>query len=103
MLWLYLALAVLPDGRRITVGDAAVLLFEQRSDEGDEKTVQQVMDILERWSILTAAGGTCSMHEAHASFARKNLVDRGDVRRPAVERWVDHISWTPSGQQSYAS
>ena len=89
---LYLSLAVLPDGHAFTVKDAAVLLYDRPPSAEDEVAVASVVQVLERWSVLHSEQGTFRMHDAHSSFARENLMDRGDVRRPAVRRWVRSIS-----------
>eukprot|EP00752_Nemacystus_decipiens_P012273 g10879.t1 len=91
--WLYLSLAVMPDGHPFSVKDAAVLLFDRVPSADDEASVRGVLDILERWTIVRSAEmGVLRMHDAHSSFARENLMDRGDVRRPASKRWVSRIS-----------
>ena len=95
---LYLSLAVLPDGHPFTVTDAAVLLHGRSPDEKDITSVDiasagEVVETLERWAVvLRSAEGNYRMHDAHSSFARSHLLDRGDVRRSALERWVWCIS-----------
>lgn len=95
--WLYLALAVMPDGHLFSLRDATVLVYGQEYSPEDEQAVENVLDILERWSIVRAGDGArthrkyCT-HDAHLNFARESLKDRGDIRRPAVDRWVEHIS-----------
>ena len=89
---LYLSLAVMPDGHAFTVKDAAALLFDRTPSPNDEESVRGVVDILERWTIVRSTEGTYRMHDAHSSFARENLMDRGDVRRPALKRWVRYLS-----------
>lgn len=95
--WLYLALAVMPDSHAFSVSDAAVLLYDRDSEsvlgEEERAALEKVLGVLERWSILRAAGGVrFRMHDAHSSFARESLMDRGDVRRVALKRWVRHLS-----------
>lgn len=95
--WLYLALAVVPDGHAFGLGEASVLVYGQEHSPEDEQAVAKVLDILERWSIVEKGGGSNThlnyrMHDAHANFARESLKDRGDVRRPALNRWTEHIS-----------
>lgn len=95
--WLYLALAVVPDGHAFSLGEATVLVYGQEHSPDDEQAVAKVLDILERWSIVEKGGGSnphpnYRMHDAHANFARESLKDRGDVRRPALDRWTEHIS-----------
>lgn len=90
--WLYLALGALPDGHPFRVKDAAVLLYDRMGNVEEEEAVGRVVETLERWSILTSVDGKFRMHDAHSSFARESLLDRGDVRRPAVKRWVAFIS-----------
>ncbi|CAN0159406.1 unnamed protein product, partial [Pylaiella littoralis] len=89
---LYLSLAVLPDGHAFTVKDAAVLLYDRMPSLEDETSVCGVVDVLERWSVVSLVEGKFHMHDAHSSFAREGLKDRGDVRRRAVKRWVRYIS-----------
>ncbi|CAM9623475.1 unnamed protein product [Ectocarpus sp. 6 AP-2014] len=97
---LYLSLAVLPDGREFTVRDAAVLLYDRKPSPEDEASAAGVVKILERWSVLRSIKdgsapvprNTYVMHDAHSGFARDNLMDRGDVRRPALVRWTRYIS-----------
>eukprot|EP00752_Nemacystus_decipiens_P012279 g10885.t1 len=88
---LYLALAVMPDGHEFTVKDAAVLRFDAPSP-ADEASVRGVLGVLERWTIVQVTDGTYQMLDAHATFAREKLMDRNDVREPAVTRWVAQIS-----------
>lgn len=90
--WLYLALGALPDGHPFGVMDAAALLYDRNVSAEDEAAVREVVDTLERWSILRTSSGKYRMHDDHSSFARENLMDRGDVRRPAAKRWVKRIS-----------
>lgn len=95
--WLYLALAVMPDGHSFSLRDATVLVYGQEYSLEDEQAVEYVLDILERWSIVRAGGGTLAqrkycMHDAHLNFARESLKDRGDIRRPAVDSWIEQIS-----------
>lgn len=90
--WLYLSLGVLPDAHAFLVREAGVLLYDRQCSTEDEQAVEEVVQTLERWSILRAGDGRYRMHDAHAAFARQNLADRGDVRRPAVRRWVRYIS-----------
>ena len=83
---LYVALAVFPDDHSFGESDAAVLL-------GDEEVTTGPILILERWAVLRAdAYGRYRMHDAHVDFAREKLTLRDDVRKPAVERWTNHIS-----------
>ncbi|CAM9264189.1 unnamed protein product, partial [Laminaria digitata] len=89
---LYLSLAVMPDGHAFTVKDAAVLLYDLAPSAEDTESVEAVLGTLERWTAVRLTEGTYHMHDAHSSFAREGLVDRGDVRRPALERWVRYIS-----------
>ncbi|CAM9675576.1 unnamed protein product [Scytosiphon promiscuus] len=89
---LYLSLAVFPDGFAFTAAHAAVLLYDRSPSDDDQASVQGVVAALERWSVLRSEEGGYRMHDAHSGFARENLLDRGDVRRPAVRRWVAFIS-----------
>ncbi len=89
---LYLSLAVFPDGHPFTVKDATVLLIDRPPSSDDEDSVRGVLDILDRWSVIQSVEGTYRMHDAHTGFARESLMDRGYVRRPAVERLVRYIS-----------
>eukprot|EP00903_Cladosiphon_okamuranus_P014791 g13702.t1 len=89
---LYLSLAVLPDGYGFSVEDAAALLYDRAPSAEDEASVEGVVGVLERWSVVRSAGESYRMHDAHSSFARERLLDRGDVRQPALERWVKRIS-----------
>eukprot|EP00903_Cladosiphon_okamuranus_P022257 g20467.t1 len=89
---LYLSLAVLPDGHAFTLKDAAVLLFSSPNAD-DEASVAEVLDVLERWTaVRPSEGGAYRMHDAHSSFARQKLANRGDVCWPALQRWVNSIS-----------
>eukprot|EP00903_Cladosiphon_okamuranus_P014761 g13678.t1 len=89
---LYLSLAVMPEGRAFSLKEAAVLLYDRKPSPDDEASVRGVLDILERWTIIRPAEDTYRMHDAHSNFARENLMDRGDVRRPVLQRWVTYIS-----------
>lgn len=89
---LYLSLGVMPDGHAFSAKDAAVLLFGRPSSAEDEEAVGEVVETLERWAVLKSADEKFRMHDAHSSFARESLVDREYVRRPATERWVEHLS-----------
>ncbi|CAN0159539.1 unnamed protein product [Pylaiella littoralis] len=89
---LYLSLAVLPDGHAFTVRDAAVLLYDGLPSLEDETSVCGVVGVLERWSVVSLVEGKFHMHDAHSSFSREGLMDRGDVRRRAVKQWVRYIS-----------
>lgn len=89
---LYLSLAVLPNGHAFTAHDAAVLLYES-PDAEDEASVVEVLHTLERWTaVRRSEDGTYRVHDAHWSFAKQKLGDRGDVRRLALQRWVGSIS-----------
>lgn len=90
--WLYLALSLMPDGYPFSVPEVAVLLFDGKSNTDDEKAATEVVTNLERWSVVRAWGRRYRMHDAHSSFSRGCLRERGDVRRPAVKRWVSHLS-----------
>ena len=89
---LYLSLAVMPDGQKLTVRDAAILLFDREFDDKDEASVGLVVGVLERWSVLDSGEGMFSMHDSHSEFAREKLKDHGGVRKYAVKRWAKHIS-----------
>lgn len=96
---LYLALAVMPNGHKFTVKDAAVLMYGNNRPEGslreEEEAALKVVEILRSWTILTAVGGDnrgYRMHDAHSSFARETIMVCEDIRRSAVERWVAFIS-----------
>ena len=89
---LYLSLAVMPDGYAFTVKNAAVLLCNLAPSDEDVKSVGGVLETLERWTVVRLIEETYQMHDAHSSFARESLMDRGDVRRPALGRWVRFIS-----------
>ncbi|CAM9624682.1 unnamed protein product, partial [Ectocarpus sp. 6 AP-2014] len=89
---LYLSLAVLPDGHAFTVKDAAVLLYDREPGTEDEASVGVVVETLERWTTIRSVEATYRMHDAHSNFARESLMDRGDVRRPAIKRLVRSIS-----------
>eukprot|EP00903_Cladosiphon_okamuranus_P014780 g13693.t1 len=89
---LYLSLAVMPDGHEFTVKDAAVLLVDRPPSPDDEAAVGKVVGILESWTILRPKKGIYQMLDAHSTFARERLMDHGYVRKPALERWVKHIS-----------
>ncbi|CAN0251388.1 unnamed protein product [Scytosiphon promiscuus] len=89
---LYLSLAVMPDGHAFTARDATVLLHDRLPSAEDETSAAGVVGVLERWSVIGSTGNAYRMHDAHSSFARENIIDRGDVRRRAVKRWSRHIS-----------
>ncbi|CAM9184093.1 unnamed protein product, partial [Ectocarpus sp. 4 AP-2014] len=89
---LYLSLAVMPDGHAFSLKDAAVLLYDRSPSTEDEASAGGVVDVLERWSIIRSAQGTYRMHDAHTDFARECLLDRGHVRRPALNRWTRYLS-----------
>lgn len=89
---LYLSLAVMPDGHAFSSKDAAVLLYDRSPSTEDEASVEGVVDVLERWSIIRSAQGAYRMHDAHTDFARECLSDRGHVRRPALKRWTRYLS-----------
>lgn len=89
---LYLSLVVLPDGHAFSVTDAAVLLHDRAPNSADEASVKGAAMGLERWSVLRSAEGTYRMHDAHAEFAKERLMDRGNVRRQAIKRWVRSVS-----------
>lgn len=90
--WLYLALSILPDSYAFDSTDAGVLLFGPPCTFDDKVAAQEVLETLERWDVLTLAGGRYRMHDAHTAFARENFLIRGDVRLLAVRRWVNNIS-----------
>ncbi|CAB1096338.1 unnamed protein product [Ectocarpus sp. CCAP 1310/34] len=90
---LYLSLAVLPDDQGIQVHDAALLLYDRDPTAEDEESVARVLDVLERWSVLRSTWAyKYYMHDVQSEFARASLMDRGDVRRHALRRWVGYIS-----------
>lgn len=93
---LYLALAVLPDGYAFSVKDAARLLYdhddESRTAES-EQAMREVVATLESWAILSPAGhARYRMQDAHASFARQNLMGSEGERQQVLRRWGDYIS-----------
>lgn len=88
---LYPSLAVLPVGHAFILEDAATLLYDEPTPE-DEASVREVVDILERWTVVRSTEGTFRTHDAHSDFTRETLMDRGYVRRPALKRWVSYIS-----------
>ena len=90
--WLYLSLAVVPDGHAFTANDAAVLLGNMAPTPEDVLSAEKVLETLERWAVVRLTEGAYHMHDAHSSFARDSLLHRGDVRRPALARWVGFIS-----------
>ena len=89
---LYLSLAVLPDGHAFTARDTAALLYDRTPSVVDDASAGDVVGVLERWSVIGSVGKAYRMHDAHSSFARECIMDRGNVRRPAVKRWVKYIS-----------
>lgn len=91
---LYVALAVLPDGYAFSVNDAARLLYGDDSRTAEsEKTTREAMRTLESWAVLSPIGyAHYRMQDAHACFARENLMDSKDARQQAVRRWGDYIS-----------
>lgn len=91
---LYLAIAVLPDGHAFQERDAAVLIKDEEAPADDYMQIaKEAIAILERWAVLRVnTCGTYRMHDAHASYARKTLMDRADIRKLVVRRWKSHIS-----------
>lgn len=100
---LYLSLAVLPDGHAFTVKDAAVLLYDREPGTEDKASVGGVVETLERWTIIRSVEATYLMHDAHSNFARESLMDRGDVRRPAIKRLVRSISSLEALRDTFSS
>ena len=118
--YLYLALAVLPDGHEFTAKDAAVLLggsqrgggvgapgAEGRNGEGkggEERAARKVLKTLEAWNIVAptegrqgggGGGGNVTsyrMHLAHSRFAREILLECHEILRCAVAQWVGFVS-----------
>eukprot|EP00752_Nemacystus_decipiens_P004141 g3790.t1 len=111
--YLYLALAVLPDGHEFTAKDAAVLLggrpngggMERRNRQdkgGEERAARKVLKTLEAWNVLAPAGGrgagggnvaaSYRMHLAHSRFAREILLECHEILRCAVTQWVGFVS-----------
>lgn len=92
--WLYLALAVMPDGHEFSTKDAMVLLYGNYRKCGDEeeRAVRNVLNILERWTFLKSTGDNYRMHDVHARFARETLMGCPEVRRSALKRWAGFIS-----------
>ncbi|CAN0015880.1 unnamed protein product [Ectocarpus sp. 12 AP-2014] len=90
--WLYLSLAVLPVGYEFNAKEAAVLLCDRTPSAEDEVSAPGVVKILERWSVLRPTGRSYCVHDAHSVFARKNLMDHGDVRRRVLARWTRYVS-----------
>ena len=89
---LYLSLAVMPDGHEFTTKDSAVLLYDRDLTDLDLAATEKIVQTLERWTILRSVNGKYRMHDAHAAFARTNLVDRCHIRAPALSRWTKFIS-----------
>lgn len=91
--WLYLALAVMPDGHAFEVYEAAVLIHGPNHTERDLELAGEVVASLERWAIVSVAGADLyRMHDARAEFARRLLRERGHVRTVAVRHWCAHLS-----------
>lgn len=91
---LYLALGVLPSGYAFETSAAAVVLNDDVG-LGDHhfQVAMAAVATLERWAVLRAdTSGLYRMHDAHADFAREALMDRGDIRKPAIRRWTSHVS-----------
>lgn len=90
---LYLALAVMPDSHSFAVYEAAILLFGHHYTERDLEKADDVVAMLERWAIVRVDGtGLYRMHDARRNFARKTLMEHGNVRAMAVKRWREHLS-----------
>ena len=90
---LYLALAVLPDGHPFAVSDAAALLFDDGKARHNVRCAKQAIVTLEQWAVITAGeSGINHMHDAHADFAKNNLMANEAVRKHAVRRWTDVVS-----------
>ncbi|CAM9777732.1 unnamed protein product, partial [Laminaria digitata] len=92
--WLYLALAVMPDGHEFSTKDAMVLLYGnyRTCGEEEESAVRNVLGILERWTFLKSTGDNYRMHDVHSRFARETLMGCPEVRRSALKRWAGFIS-----------
>lgn len=98
--WLYVSLAVLPDGHAFTVRDAAMLLndgpFDSVDGQVNEEALAVILSTLDQWAIVTTAGRgprrEYRMHEVHSVAARYNLDHCADIRRLAVRNWVEHLS-----------
>lgn len=69
-----------------------MVLCDRPPSNIDEASVRSAIEILERWTVVQSAKGTYRMHDAHSEFGRESLMDRGDVRRLAVQRWTTFIS-----------
>ncbi|CAN0433291.1 unnamed protein product, partial [Ascophyllum nodosum] len=89
---LYLSLALMPDGHEFTAMDSAVLLYDRGLTDLDLAAAEKIVQTLERWTILRSVDGKYRMHDAHAAFARTNLVDHCKIRTSALSRWTKFIS-----------
>lgn len=91
--WLYLALAVMPDGHAFEVYEAAVLIHGHNHSEKDLEQAVEVVAALERWAVVSVAGtGLYRMHDERVDFARRLLSERGHVRTVAVRHWCAYLS-----------
>lgn len=90
--FLYLALAVTPDGHAFEVKEAAVLLFDDWDAPHRVKKAGKVVGFLEQWAVVRMEGALFRMHDAHVDFARKKLSGDEPVRRPVVRRWCNHLA-----------
>lgn len=91
---LYLALAVMPDGRAFSVSDAALLLNDGPPSEKEDSAIA-ALGTLEGRSVLRAVGERRKefrMHDAHSDCARNSLKDHVEVRHSAMRAWVEHLS-----------
>lgn len=59
---------------------SAVLLHDRECVDDDKAAVKQVVENLERWSVVESCDGLYKMHDAHASISKKMLEGNEDVR-----------------------
>lgn len=89
---LYMSLVVLPYGHAFTVDSAAVLLHDRECVDEDKAAVKQVVENLDRWSVVESCDDLFKMHDAHATISKKMLENNEDVRSNALRRWTKFIS-----------
>eukprot|EP00903_Cladosiphon_okamuranus_P009523 g9072.t2 len=74
-----------------SVGRPPAQSDDQEFSAEDEASDKGVLSILELWTVIRSEEGTHPMRDPHSTFAREKLMDHGDVRKPALARWVTHI------------
>eukprot|EP00903_Cladosiphon_okamuranus_P014963 g13850.t1 len=90
---LYLALAILPTGMAFPLEVGACLLYGNNCSTEDKKATEQVLETLERWSIVTLeVDGEYRVHEDHVDFVWDCLLANRDTQDRVLPRWREYIS-----------